>query len=438
MWRILFHKMQTSTKKRILPPTLAVPKSESIARNRTRLKRRLCQTYYDVVVNTLLMRNKFQNDPRTSFEACWRKVCHRKYTEMCTPGELEVKISRAVYEWATHQYAKIFACTDIQHLHIKHVTGQIPCDDETQIAAIEMIKHYITFMDECAINKTIKGLTDIETEVLFFLIHGQESGNICPICMDSKWHMSSMTRNCDHRICTDCARNWAQNNTVLQGVGCMWCTQEGKSAEKCIADPWRILSNTINKFEIPAGLGVFVAYQNAALQRYYNVKYEPCCDMLGKCPKCNTVSMAGSKTIRRCMNPKCSVDFCMTCLCIIDFDSSLETHHNKECLMHAAERKQILDQKGFSQCPTCDTHVWHARGHGCHGVSCPMCRTLFCHACRVTYRSRNPEIPACSCPIFCNDKFRCSCANTCPECVHSSCIHCRGVCDTCRQRQSNL
>jgi hypothetical protein len=288
------------------------------------------------------------------------------------------------------------------------------------------------------------GISDIvELEEMFENRGLGRSGPQCPICMEPKTTRVAFSRNCDHWCCAECSSAWIKFNNLATGARCPGCAKDNiKAAEDPaqaaevgnFADPQLMFG--AKKLEIFNEMCSFAAFQIPFLQRELDaLGPSPTAERSGQCPLCRTVTTArdGENCLRRCHNPRCSAVYCLHCNSSVDGGAALQKRHlSGDCSVTVAETKFLMSQKGNMPCSKCGTALWHARGHGCHHVQCPVCSHTQCHTCGLSYTATS----GCSCKLFCVPGEPCNCSDECPECRdgHGPCSHCSGNCPSCVAR----
>ena len=316
-------------------------------------------------------------------------------------------------------------------------------------------------------------MDDVEAIERMFEARGiGESGPTCPVCMEPKRKWTRFSTDCDHSLCIECAEDWMKANILASGAKCPGCVADGGPHRPAtgvakihrFADPIVMFGKDLTKahdrvtfasMQIPHLQGELDALTlDNDLRAPEDRPPQPLAptkssDMIstssakpdrvsqsktiGRCPSCGTVSSGGINCLRRCHNPRCATEYCIECDTVIIGcnEEQKKKHTSGACKVIAEETKKIFSGEGFAPCETCGTQLYHARGHGCHHVKCPTCNHEQCHSCGKEYIRGSAT---CRCPIFCTNTFKCKCAQICPECETSRCVHCSGMCIACIRR----
>lgn len=286
--------------------------------------------------------------------------------------------------------------------------------------------------------------TPEEIERLFASRGLGESGPVCPVCLESRSNQVRFSWLCDHEMCPSCAESWIKVNTVASGARCPGCMSG--THNRSVADP-RVLFGEggmrlrydraiFASFQLPhlaLEIARVQAEQRPPASSSSSSDSNPVISVMAKCPECMTVAGTGptEQILHRCMNPRCAAVYCVCCDSVLGAPSPaiVAKHVSRSCAGSVAETRNIASGPGLTPCGRCGTPLFHAKRHGCHHVTCPTCRHEQCHAC-----GRPHKHPDCKCPIFCSPGFVCRCADSCPECLTTRCVHCDGSCAHCRER----
>jgi hypothetical protein len=381
-----------------------------------------------------------------------REARARVETEERDRRELEERLAREARirqqaEEAAANMPRLVAADDVRHALDRPLVVPVPpgalmfAGGQWQRMPPERVAEMLRGLSAEMLNNALQDLSPVAVSRIFEIMGLGQSGEMCSVCMEPKRSWSKFTKNCAHAFCHDCAIAWAKSNTVPDGLGCPFCVKDGVPKEKCIADPFTMFAQSV--LQGTPSLIPFSAAQIPMLQVAVDAEVAGLVGAIsssstksGRCPGCSTVSAHGNNFIRRCHNPICAAEFCLRCNFLVDPAESHTRHTDGTCMKIAEEANALVNGEGLAPCPKCGSQIWHAVGHACHAVKCPVCALKFCHACGTPYDQNGDHVAQCRCPIFCGEGFACRCAKTCPECAIKRCEHCNGSCPSCKSKEA--
>lgn len=443
------------------PPSTVSRDDARKKRMQTRMKRVLLVNAYNSAIADV--NPEMAENPDTSVRRCWDHVCSHRYCDRNVQSpEVVTLIQHAARVWVEKMNQRYFAIPTLRHGRREDVERLVP-PVQTPAPAVQIVldppapprvvhdvppvmhgmilgmdPRFLKSLLPVTLNRIVQDMPPEMVERVFAMIADVDRVAVekCPVCDEDAKAWSRLSRYCNHRMCVDCTVRWAKASASNDCRGCPICFRDNLPTLSCPVDPRSMFG--VEMLGKDPGLHPFVSFQIPFLQSRLDAEVGrgDAPSTVCRCPVCLTVSTGGNNVIRRCHNPRCVGEYCMRCNCMIDVQEPYANHVDGRCVRIADDTVKLSSGDGMTACPRCNSRVWHATGHGCHSVKCPMCSLVFCHSCATPYDQDKKHTSKCSCPIFCKEGFACRCAGRCPECERSRCEHCHGGCDSCIKRES--
>lgn len=214
----------------------------------------------------------------------------------------------------------------------------------------------------------------------------------CPICFEEYQETNTVKLTCEHIFCKGCIKRLCEDKLKTHNLKEIIC-----GVETC--------KTPINHYIIRSALSTtdFENYDKLLVQQM-EVKNEKNEENEKKekkerkvsCPSCETIGLiwegAEYFTCAKCKNTYCSNEKCyglwkehekLTC----------ELYYEQRQTEHEKLFKELLKEKGWKQCPVCNTTVEKTKGCNyilCQSLHCQK-KTSFCYICGKQIKSKEEE-----------------------------------------------
>ena len=233
---------------------------------------------------------------------------------------------------------------------------------------------------------------------------------------------------CDHTFCKQCilAMFRLRSKPVIECPSCMLCATP--RSEDVIIPVTRSATRAIDPHFVSEIDGMSKELANGNQLRPFLsplAMEEP-----RACPKCSSFSSPSTDpSVYRCYRNECGHLFCAMC--------SRAYHGKAPCQVDEQVEKDLeYAMQQSKPCPKCGTMITHYSNHGCHRITCNMCKYAFCYVClEAVNKDRGGreylDTNTCTCPVFCQPDLKCGCPR-CPDCKPGHpCSACDAVCPAC-------